>query len=102
MRPEAQVAIVAAGLTFAAAQADPLAPAGLPALGQTWVERGTTHKIVAEFDGAAARLTVDAQVVLEYLDPQPLRGEGHDGLGFCIWSGGAIDNVRIYQPKPGN
>lgn len=68
---------------------------------QQFIEPGKTHKIVAEFDGAAARLTVDGVLILEYLDAAPLHGQGHDQLGFCIWTSGTIDNVRVYQANPG-
>ncbi|MBT3376516.1 MAG: hypothetical protein HN742_29510 [Lentisphaerae bacterium] len=67
---------------------------------QCFIERGKTHRITAEFDGAAARLTVDDRVVLEYIDPKPLHGKDHDQLGFYIYSSGTIDNVRVYQANP--
>ena len=63
-----------------------------------FITPGKVHKIVAEFDGAAARLTVDGQVVLEYLDAAPVLGAGHDKLGFYIYTSGAVDNVRVYSP----
>ena len=64
---------------------------------QRFIEPGKVHRVVAEFDGAAARLTVDDKVVLEYLDAAPVHGQGHDKLGFYVYSSGAIDNVRVYQ-----
>ena len=63
-----------------------------------FITRGKVHKIAAELYGVAARLTVDGQIVLEYLDAAPLLGEGHDKLGLYIYSSGTVDNVRVYLP----
>ncbi|HRU04242.1 MAG TPA: hypothetical protein P5137_00545 [Candidatus Brocadiia bacterium] len=59
---------------------------------------GKAHELIAEFDGKAARLTVDGQVVLELEEKEPLMGPGHDMVGFYINGGGAISRVRVYQP----
>ncbi len=52
--------------------------------------------MVPEFDGAAVRLAVDGATILEYIEPCPLLGKGHDPLGFYIYSSGTIDNLKVY------
>ena len=61
-----------------------------------FIQRGKVHKLVAEFDGAEVRLTVDGTVVLEYLEPRPLLGKGHDHLGIYIYKAGAVDNIKVF------
>ena len=64
-----------------------------------FIERGKVHKMVAEFDGAAVRLTVDGATILEYFEANPLSGKEHESLGFYIYSSGAVDNLKVYTPN---
>ena len=51
-----------------------------------FVTPGKTHHVVAENDGGKLRLIVDGKVILSYTDNQPLKGKGHDQIGFYTWN----------------
>ncbi len=63
------------------------------------IQPGRVHHLVAEFDGRCVRLTADGVVALEYAEPAPLLGPGHDRLGVYIFTGARIDNVRVYEAE---
>jgi hypothetical protein len=43
------------------------------------------------------RWFVDGQMVLEYADPEPLTGTGHDRFGLSSWKGRVrFDNVQVF------
>jgi len=62
---------------------------------------GKVHHVVCERDGKTLRNVVDGEVVMTYTDESPLTGEGHDKVGFYIFSTGKIGNVKVYT-KPEN
>jgi len=63
------------------------------------IRPGHVHKMVAEFDGNTARLTVDGEVVLALHDEEPLVGPANERVGFYIYRTGEIDNVRVYTGR---
>ena len=63
------------------------------------IRPGHVHKMVAEFDGNTARLTVDGEVVLAFRDEEPLVGPTNERVGFYIFRTGQIDNVRVYTGR---
>ncbi|MBM4019161.1 MAG: hypothetical protein FJ288_12680 [Planctomycetes bacterium] len=49
------------------------------------VKPGQKHRILAENDGGRLRMVIDGQEIFRYADPQPLKGQGHDRIGFYTW-----------------
>ncbi len=65
-----------------------------------FIQAGEVHKVAAEFDGDAVRLTVDGSIIVEGHEAAPLLGEGHDMVGLYIYCDATVDNVRVYTSKP--
>jgi hypothetical protein len=58
---------------------------------------GKKHRVVAENNGGKLRLIVDGTEILSYTDNQPLKGEGHDMIGFYTWGSMlVIEKITIY------
>ena len=56
-----------------------------------------THHVVAENDGGELRLIVDGTEILSYTDSDPLKGKGHDQIGFYTWNCTLkIEKITIY------
>ena len=66
----------------------------------TLITPGKLHHVVCQRDGKKLTHIVDGKVVMAYIHEEPLKGEGHQMIGFYIYSSGKIDNVKIYT-KPG-
>jgi len=61
---------------------------------------GKVHTIVAEYDGKAARLTVDGKVALEAAESQPLLGREHEQIGFYVHEGAIrISEIKVFTSK---
>ncbi len=55
------------------------------------------HHVVAENDGGKLRLIVDGKEILSYTDSEPLKGAGHDQIGFYTWNCALkIEKITIY------
>lgn len=55
------------------------------------------HHVVAENDGGKLRLIVDGTEILSYTDSEPLKGAGHDQIGFYTWNCTLkIEKITIY------
>ena len=53
--------------------------------------------MVAENDGGKLRLIVDGTEILSYTDGEPLKGDGHDQIGFyTCGSTLRIEKITIY------
>lgn len=64
------------------------------------VEPGRTYHMRLERRGGTLRWFVDGGLFLEYEDPEPLQGRGHDRFGFSGWAADLFfDNLRI-APLP--
>lgn len=64
------------------------------------VEPGRTYHMRLERRGGTLRWFVDGALFLEYEDPEPLQGRGHDRFGFSGWAADLFfDNLRI-APLP--
>jgi hypothetical protein len=60
------------------------------------VERDRTYHFRIERRGAVLRWLIDGERFLEFDDPAPLVGSGHDRFGFSSWASDArFDNLRI-------
>jgi len=60
------------------------------------VEARRTYHMRVERRGAALRWYVDGELFLEYDDPRPLAGKGHDRFAFSGWEADLFfDNLRI-------
>ena len=60
------------------------------------VEPGRTYHMRVERRGSVLRWYVDGEPFLEYDDPRPLAGRGHDRFGFSGWAADLFfDNLRI-------
>lgn len=60
------------------------------------IEPGKQHRIVAELDGVHLRLTVDGELVHNYLEvDEPLLGEGHRYAGIYIYTRGRIHEATL-------
>ena len=57
------------------------------------VTPGKMHTVIAENDGGKIRLTVDGAEVLKFTDSDPLKGPGHEAVGFYTWS----DTLKIQK-----
>jgi len=49
------------------------------------VEKGRTYRFRIERRGGLLRWYADGRLMMEYDDPEPLRGRGHDRFGFSSW-----------------
>ncbi len=62
----------------------------------TRVEKGRTYHWRIERKGGLLRWYVDNALFMEFLDPAPLSGRGHDRLAFSSWDSDLyFDNLRI-------
>jgi len=62
-----------------------------------FVTPGKTHHVVAENDGGKLRLIVDGKEILSYTDREPLKGKGHDHIGFYTWNCTLkIEKITVY------
>jgi hypothetical protein len=60
------------------------------------VEPGRSYHFRVERRGGALRWFVDGKLLLDFYDPEPLRGEGHDRFAFNNWESQLyFDNLRI-------
>jgi hypothetical protein len=60
------------------------------------VEPGRRYHMRVERRGGALRWLVDGQLFLEYDDPRPLSGKGHDRFAFSGWEADVFfDDLRI-------
>jgi len=49
------------------------------------IKPGQKYRILAENDGGRLRLVIDGEEVFCYTDPEPLKGQFHDRIGFYTW-----------------
>ena len=57
-----------------------------------------TYRMAIVRTDASLRWFVDGKLLLEYRDPAPLVGEGHNHLGLSNWSGRVrYDNVQVFD-----
>ncbi len=62
------------------------------------VQMGRTYRWRIERRGSMLRWFIDGQLFMEFDDPIPLEGEGHDRFGFSSWESNlSFDNLSI-QP----
>jgi hypothetical protein len=60
------------------------------------VEKGRTYHFRIERKGSVLRWLLDGQLVMEYDDPSPLRGRGHDRFGLSSWESTVFfDNLKV-------
>ena len=60
------------------------------------VETMRTYHMRVERRGRILRWSIDGEPFLEYDDPRPLEGRGHDRFGFSGWEADVFfDNLRI-------
>lgn len=57
------------------------------------------HHIVAESDEGRVRLIVDGNLLLSWQDPNPLLGSDHERIGFYMWTGAKVRNLRVYTKE---
>lgn len=63
------------------------------------VEPGRTYHMRVERRGRLVRWLVDGAPFLEYDDPRPLEGRGHDRFGFSGWTADVFfDNLEVRPP----
>lgn len=61
------------------------------------IEPGKTHAVIAEYDGVNVRLIVDGKTVVQYPEPRPLVGEGHERVGLYVYEGTVkISDFKVY------
>lgn len=60
------------------------------------IEKGKPHRVIAEFNGERAKLTVNGEIVYDFAETgdAPL-GKGHDRAGIYIYTQGTIDDVKL-------
>jgi hypothetical protein len=60
------------------------------------VERGRTYRFRIERRGGLLRWLADGKLMMEYDDPKPLLGRGHDRFGFSSWDSDLFfDNLQV-------
>jgi hypothetical protein len=60
------------------------------------VAPGRTYHMRVERRGALLRWYVDRELFMQYDDPRPLEGRGHDRFGFSGWAADLLfDSLRI-------
>lgn len=62
------------------------------------VEAGRTYHMRIERRGRVLRWYVDGQPFLEFDDPRPLEGEGHDRFGFSGWDADLFFDDLVIAP----
>jgi hypothetical protein len=66
------------------------------------VKPGQKYRILVENDGGRLRLVIDGQEVCRYTDPEPLKGQSHDRIGFYTWGCTlTIENLTVYTKPVG-
>jgi hypothetical protein len=61
---------------------------------------GKTYHVVAINDGGTICLLVDGVEVFRYVDTKPLKGTGHDRIGFYTYQTTVkLDKVTVYVKK---
>ena len=64
------------------------------------VKPGQKYHVVAENDGGQVRLLVDGKEALTYKDATPLKGLGHNAVGFYTYGCTLkVDKVVVYRRK---
>ena len=63
------------------------------------ITSGKLHHVVCERDGATLKHIIDGKLVLTYKDEAPLVGKSHEMIGFYIYTGGKVGNVKVFT-KP--
>ncbi len=63
---------------------------------------GTTYRFTIErVDGKTVRWRVDGLELFSYTDPAPLKGSGHDHIGFNDWAAKVcFDNLMVTPLEP--
>lgn len=64
------------------------------------IKAGQKYRILAENDGGRLRLVIDGQEVFRYTDPEPLKGQGHDRVGFYTWGCTLVVEKLTVSAKP--
>ena len=58
---------------------------------------GKVHHQIVQREGNTLTHVVDGKVVMTYEDDEPLKGKGHDRVGFYVFGKSqVIDNVKVY------
>ena len=66
------------------------------------VRTGQTYHWRIERRGALLRWSIDGQPFMQFEDPLPLKGKGHDRFGFSSWEAQLyFDNLKIEPLSPG-
>ncbi len=60
------------------------------------VEQGRTYHWTVRRKGQTLSWSLDGQLVLQLVDPEPLRGSGHDRFAFSTWDADVFyDNLKV-------
>ena len=62
------------------------------------VEPGRRYHMRVERRGSVLRWSVDGELLLEYDDPRPLAGPGHDRFGFSGWASDLFFDNLVVEP----
>ena len=60
---------------------------------------GKVHHQIVQREGSTITHVVDGKVIMTYEHDEPLKGAGHEMVGFYLYGPGQIDNVKVYT-KP--
>ena len=64
------------------------------------VKPGQKYRILAENDGGRLRLVIDGQEIFQYTDPEPLKGQTHDRVGFYTYGCTLVVEKLTVSTKP--
>jgi len=64
------------------------------------VKAGQKYRILAESDGGRLRLVIDGQEIFKYTDPEPLKGQTHDRVGFYTYGCTLVVEKLTVSTKP--
>lgn len=64
------------------------------------VKPGRKYRILVENDGGRLRMVIDGQEVFRYTDPQPLKGQFGDRIGFYTWGCALTIEQLVVSAKP--
>ena len=64
------------------------------------VKPGQKYRILAENDGGRLRLVIDGQEIFKYTDPEPLKGQTHDRVGFYTYGCTLVVEKLTVSTKP--
>jgi hypothetical protein len=64
------------------------------------VKPGQKYRILAENDGGRLRLAIDGQEIFQYTDPEPLKGQTHDRVGFYTYGCTLVIEKLTVSTKP--